>query len=84
MSSTEKPILSKNFIPTGLSCLKQTLDSKSHTAVIKVLFATVALENAVYRDVFDAGSTVQTSILFLKKKKTAERNSLTLGLGDYE
>ena len=37
----------KNVIPRGLSCLQQIFDSMSHMAVIKILFATVALENTV-------------------------------------
>ena len=37
----------KNVILRGLTCLQQTFDSMSHMAVIKILFATVALENTV-------------------------------------
>ena len=37
----------KNVILIGLSCLQQIFDSMSHMAVIKILFATVALENTV-------------------------------------
>ena len=37
----------KYVMPRGLSYLQQIFDSMSHMAVIKILFATVALENTV-------------------------------------
>ena len=37
----------KNVISRGLNCLQQNFDSISHMAVIKILYATVALENPV-------------------------------------
>ena len=51
MGPTKNKWYPENVIPRGLSCLQQKLDKMFHMAVNKILFATVALETPVVREI---------------------------------